>query len=89
MKAITTKYYGPTNTRGSKIIASDGDNRIQLHWDDSLNSDENHVAAAKAFCAKLNWKGKMATGWTKDAAVHVFVTDWTTFEVIGKDEKAA
>lgn len=26
MKAIRTKYIGPSNTRGSRILASDGEN---------------------------------------------------------------
>lgn len=82
MKAITTKYFGPGNVRGSKIIASDGDhNRIQLSWDDSKDSDENHKAAAQALCRKLNWKGRLSMGWLKDRAVHTFIESWTTYEV--------
>lgn len=55
MKAIITKYHGPTNTRGSRITATDGDNRISLSMDDALNHDANHDAAAAALCRKLKW----------------------------------
>lgn len=55
MKAILTKYHGPTNTRGSRYSAYDGDNRISLSADDALNSEQNHDAAALALCKKLKW----------------------------------
>ena len=34
MKVITTRYHGPTNTRGSRIAATDEDgNRVSLTYD--------------------------------------------------------
>jgi hypothetical protein len=59
MKAITTKYHGPTHTKGSRISATDMDNnRIMV----SVNSDMAsfpyegiHAAAAKALCTKMGW----------------------------------
>jgi hypothetical protein len=73
MKAIFTKYIGPTNSRGSRVKAYDGDqNSVTLSWDDSLDSDDNHRAAAKALCSKMNWNGRMIMGGHKDVNVHVF-----------------
>lgn len=73
MKAIFTKYLGPTNSRGSRIKAWDGDNNsVTLHWDDALNSDENHVAACRALCDKVGWSGRMIMGSHKEVNVHVF-----------------
>lgn len=74
MKAITTKYHGPTNTRGSRISASDLDkNRVSLSYDDALNSEENHDAAAKALCIKMNWtRYPLMRGSNKDGNVYVF-----------------
>jgi len=82
MKAITTKYSGPTNTRGSRVIASDLDgNRVSVHYASELNSDENHDAAAVALCRKLGWTGELVRGslanngyvyvWANDARVAV------------------
>ena len=74
MKAIKTTYLAPTNCRGARIKATDCDrNSITLHWDSSLDSDENHKAAAKALCDKMNWKGEMVMGGFPDCNVHVFV----------------
>jgi len=56
MQTVTTYYLCPTNFRGSRIKAiTSGKSSVVLDWDDSLNSDENHVLALKAICKKLNW----------------------------------
>ena len=74
MKAIKTIYLGPTNTKGSRVKATDCDrNSITLSWDCALDSDDNHRAAAKALCDKMKWKGKTAMGGFPDCNVHVFV----------------
>lgn len=59
MQAIQTKYMGPTNTRGSRIKATAAAGSITVGYDHALDVEGNHVAAAKALCAKL--------GWTQDA----------------------
>ena len=71
-KAIVTRYLGPTDRRGSRVKASDGDgNSITLSWDSSTNSLPNHQRAAAALCAKMGWKGRMVSGKTRDGYVHV------------------
>lgn len=54
---IRTKYHGPTNYRGARIIAfmpaAHDRKRVTLPWDHALGSFENHRAAALAF-AKLH-----------------------------------
>jgi hypothetical protein len=73
LKAITTKYHGPTNTKGSKVSAVDGDgNRVRLGWDNTLNGTENHHAAAIALCDKMGWKGELIGGAIKVGYVWVF-----------------
>ena len=52
--AIRTRYHGPTNTRGSRFIATDGKNRVTVPYDYGLDSTENHSAAAQAFLDKHN-----------------------------------
>ena len=71
-RTIRTKFHGPTNTRGSRISAtSNGDNRIYLPWDHRLNADENHIEAAKALAAKMEWGGDWIGG--NDGNGYLFV----------------
>lgn len=75
MKAITTKYIGPTNTRGARIKATDSDgNAVTLSIDYSLNHDQRHRAAALALVQKMNWGGEWVGGGTKDGQVYVCIT---------------
>lgn len=60
MKAITTKYLGPTNTKGSRVTAYDGDgNKVVLGWRSEINSHENHRNACRALCEKMGWGGRL------------------------------
>lgn len=77
MKAIITKYVPPTNYRGSKVKASEERQSVTLDWSSELNSDENHQAAAKALCAKMNWHGRLVMGGMEKFNVHCFVESWT------------
>lgn len=73
MKAITTKYIGPTNSRGSRFKAVVEDGRsITVPYDHSLNSQDNHAQAALALARKLEWSGELIAGGTKDGYVFVF-----------------
>jgi hypothetical protein len=76
MKAIETKFYGPTNTKGSRITACDCDNnKVTLSYDHSLNSEQNHRAAAVALCNKMQWSRSetLCGGHTKSGMCFVFV----------------
>lgn len=61
-QAITTKYIGPTNFKGSRVKAiwrnPSGGLTVTLNWDYALNSEENHRAAAEALMAKYGWDKK-------------------------------
>lgn len=61
-QAITTKYVGPTNLSGSRIIVSAQAGRMIVPWDHALDTDENHTRAAQAFADKWEWKGKLVGG---------------------------
>jgi hypothetical protein len=50
---IVTRYLGPTDYKGSRIVAShkqDNENTLikVIAWDHSLESSDNHQAAAQA-----------------------------------------
>jgi hypothetical protein len=73
MTAIKTSYHGPTNTRGSRIIADAGmKRRVSVSYDHRLNSDGNHMAAAKALCEKMGWGGDMRGGGHERGQYFVF-----------------
>lgn len=74
MKAIKTTYHGPTNTKGTRIIASDGDgNQITISRDCAREIVEDHRRAAEALCDKMGWKGKLIGGSLASCMVWVFL----------------
>jgi len=44
-----TSYYGPTNTRGSRIRVKNFQDRKFFSWDDSCDVRLNHSLAVQAF----------------------------------------
>jgi len=73
MKAIFTKYHGPTNCKGSRISASDSDgNRISIGYPYELSGEEVHRKAALALCAKMKWHGDLAVGSYGKGYVYVW-----------------
>jgi hypothetical protein len=73
VKAITTRYHGPTNYRGARISAEAPDNpRIYIPYPYGLDSDAAHRLAAQALCDRMAWTGGLIGGGTKDGMVWVF-----------------
>ena len=79
MQAIQTKYYGPTNTRGSRFKATCAAHSVTVGYDYSLNIDDNHKAACKALQEAMakrggdHWLKPMVSGCLKDGTyAHVF-----------------
>jgi hypothetical protein len=72
LQAITTKYLGPTNKRGSRIkaIAANGDSII-IDKDNSLHSEDAHRKAAEALQKKLKWDFPLIQGGVKSGYVFV------------------
>jgi hypothetical protein len=72
MQAITTKYLGPTNFRGSRIKASCEAGSITLPYDYNEN-DGGHYGAAVALIKKLGWEdhGRWYRGDTSTGNVYV------------------
>jgi hypothetical protein len=74
MTAIITHFVGPTNTKGSRIIAAASMGRkVTIPYDHTLKSEEAHSAAAQALCDKFNWAGDLRAGGTETGYVFVFV----------------
>ena len=69
MQAIVTKYIGPSNVKGSRVKAACQAGSIFLNWDDALDSDHNHCAAAKALATKREWFGHWVGGGLPDGSI--------------------
>jgi hypothetical protein len=78
MKAITTKYVGPTNTKPARIIASDSDGNshtyVPTDYPADPPHDHPHRAAALALCEKMRWTGgaTLIEGGIRGGRVFVF-----------------
>ena len=57
MQAIQTKYFGPTNSRGSRIVATCAAKRISVGYLHELNVEQNHFHAAESLRLALGWQG--------------------------------
>ena len=63
MKAIETKYLGPSGHRGSRIKATDHDgNAVTIGYPHELSGMACHRKAADALCEKMGWKGDLIGG---------------------------
>jgi hypothetical protein len=80
MKAIKTKWVGPTARRGNRVIASDLDgNRASFNPDvvTALETGDYHDAAARALCLKMGWCGTLVRGGLENGYVYVWTGDHT------------
>lgn len=76
LQAITTKYFGPTTFRGSRIKATCPAKSMYYPYLSELSSEENHIRAAKLFVMELSaWEknNDLYSGYTKDGMAHVRV----------------
>lgn len=89
--AIRTRFYGPTNTLGARVVAWRADEKspnqdpaaVRLSWDHALDVAENHRAAIDAYIEAHNeaghdWAGQWVVGAMEDG----FVATWA-----GRDER--
>ena len=60
MQTITTKYAGPTDTKGSCIVAKCWIGRVVHNWNCEIGVGTNHDAAAQKMVNKLNSDRKKA-----------------------------
>jgi hypothetical protein len=85
MKAIETKFVGPSNVRGARIIVTDGDHRRVYSYD--YGASDPHATAARAFALEMGWSGRWHEGGTR--AGHVFVLDCLDHAFTISEEEAA
>lgn len=78
METIITKYLGPTNFRGARIIAtSETGKRITREYNYGMGTVRNHSVVAAELARKLGMTGELLAGSTKTGYVFVSpVGDW-------------
>jgi hypothetical protein len=73
MQAITTKFVGPTNHRGSRVTARAQAGKVTVSWDHALDIDANHDQAALALIRKFGWSGTWHRGGMPGGEGNVYV----------------
>ena len=77
MQAIETRYVGPTDTKGSRIIATTGSghHKLAIPYPYELSGEACHAAAAEALATKLGWLNgrKLVCGETRKGYCFVLV----------------
>lgn len=66
MKVITTRFLGPTNTKVSRIKATEPEGKnIVLSYRYDLSSEENHRSVAESLRDNMGWTGELFGGWAR------------------------
>lgn len=75
MQTIQTKFVGPTNSRGSRVIATAANGtRVSISASMFTSDEEAHQAAVRALCERMRWHGELIGGHlAKGGLVWVFV----------------
>ena len=72
MQGIVTRFAGPTDHSGARIIVTAQKGRIVVPWDYSLDVAQNHRAACLAALLKWDWRGQWVGGSTPDDTGYMF-----------------
>lgn len=74
-QAITTKFLGPTNHSGARILVKAQAGRRTYAWAHEYDVGKNHADAARRFAREYGWDahGKMYGGALPDGTGYCFV----------------
>jgi hypothetical protein len=80
MQSIRTRYFGPSNVKGSRIQAKCEAKTIYMGYDPALDVSENHRAACRALLLAIGWKNAapMVGGYFDNDMHWVFQNDIST-----------
>lgn len=79
MQAIRTKFAGPTDHKGSRIIATSYKARTVVAYDHELSIEDNHRRAAELHAVKawtLDGTAQLAHGTLPDGSHAHVLTGW-------------
>lgn len=72
-QAIKTEYFGATNTRGAKIIASSNYCRVTRAIDYSMTTEANSILAMQELADLHGWTGTYVPGVFKNCIYWVSI----------------
>ena len=72
MQTITTKFIGPSNTRGARVRATTASGKSHTVPYDHETGNKSHDVAALGLARKLGWSGSLIEGDTRVGKVFVF-----------------
>ncbi len=72
-QAIVVRYSGPTNSRGSRYVATAWAGRVSRPCDNAVSADENAALAARKLAEKFEWSGLYICGGMPDGQGRVYV----------------
>ena len=83
MKAIQTKYIAPTVHKPARVKAfAEGGSSLTILWDDSFDTNVNHLIVAERLAKSLNWPGKYTGGTLENGdMVWVIENETDSFEI--------
>tara|TARA_R100000808_G_scaffold260_3_gene1576 strand:- start:6939 stop:7196 length:258 start_codon:yes stop_codon:yes gene_type:complete len=68
MQSIITSFLGPTDHRGSRIIAkTSGGFKKTYPYDHRLSGEKNHASASLSLLKVLDWEGELIGGIIADS----------------------
>jgi len=76
--AITTKYHGPSNVKGSRVSARCERGSVTVPWDYALSTAENHRNAAHRLCMEMHREAVRLClpQWVHSDWLQPFVSGW-------------
>jgi hypothetical protein len=72
---IRTRYEGPTDTRGARVVARSEGKQATVAYDYRYMGHDQHERAVRALMARLGWSGALTAGEWQDSAC-----TWTLVE---------
>lgn len=84
MTSIITRYIGPTNYKGARIVADAGmKRRVIISF--PHDARDPHQVAALALCKKFGWKGTLVQGGMERGSAFVFLDSEATIQIPSLD----
>lgn len=73
---IRTRYEGPTDARGARIVARSEGRRATVAYDHRYMGQAQHERGARALMARRGWSGTLTAGeWQDSACAWTLVED--------------
>lgn len=72
-QGIETKFLGPTNCKGARIVAKAYAGKFTMSYEYGLSVEQNHMKACEELALKLGWYGRWLGGGNVKGTGYNFV----------------